>query len=240
MHLQYLKRFYPDFKRKKILDLGSGRGDFLLECHKEGIDVIGLEPNSEYIKLAEEKLYNYNFKTKIIKGSGENIPFNDNYFDFINCTEVLEHVNEPSIVLKECYRVLNEGGSLFITVHNRFGLMESHYGILFLNWMPRFLGRLYIRFRKKERNTNKHFDKQKINEMHYYIYSNFKKEANNIGFKIFDARFEQINNPKLILNKKFKKIVIFFRNIKMFWLLKLLYFFLRFAYFNTFHLVLKK
>jgi SAM-dependent methyltransferase len=46
---------------------------------------------------------------------GQHFPFVDEEFDSILCTEVLEHVFNPDIFLKEVYRVLKPGGKAFFT-----------------------------------------------------------------------------------------------------------------------------
>jgi len=51
-----------------------------------------------------------------IIGEVKKIPFKDEVFDSIICTEVLEHHKEPSIALKEIRRVLKKKGILYITV----------------------------------------------------------------------------------------------------------------------------
>lgn len=240
MHLQYLKRFYPDFRGKKILELGCGRGDFLLECHKEGLDVVGIDINPEYIKISEEKIKENGFKPHIILAKGEELPFEDNYFDFVNCVEVLEHTQNPEKVLSEIYRVLNSDGRAFITVHNRFGAKDAHYKLWFLNWMPRFLGKIYIRVMKKYKDPEEFLDIQGIDKMRYYVYSKFKKNVQKTGFKIKDARMIQLNSPEIIVNKQMGKIFLAIKKFKMINLIKIIYFPSRFLCFNTFHIILIK
>lgn len=48
--------------------------------------------------------------------NGVEIPFEDNYFDSIVCFEVLEHVFNPDVFLKETFRVLKAGGKAVFTV----------------------------------------------------------------------------------------------------------------------------
>ncbi|MEY2701669.1 MAG: hypothetical protein RLY43_302 [Bacteroidota bacterium] len=47
---------------------------------------------------------------------GENIPFDNNSFDYLICTQVLEHAEEPEKVFKECARVLKPNGKMFISM----------------------------------------------------------------------------------------------------------------------------
>ena len=47
---------------------------------------------------------------------GSNIPVESNSFDSVICSEVLEHVRNPTSILKEAFRVLKPGGLMFICV----------------------------------------------------------------------------------------------------------------------------
>ena len=46
----------------------------------------------------------------------QKLPFSDNHFDAIWCSEVLEHLFDPLYALREFYRVLRVGGTLLVTV----------------------------------------------------------------------------------------------------------------------------
>jgi SAM-dependent methyltransferase len=58
---------------------------------------------------------------------GLNIPFDDNSFDSILCTEVLEHASDPVKLFNEIYRVLKKGGFAFISVPMFIEHHESPY-----------------------------------------------------------------------------------------------------------------
>src|SRR5215471_19542941 len=51
-----------------------------------------------------------------VVGRAEQIPFGAEMFDLVICTQMLEYVSEPSVVIAETYRVLRPGGWLFMSV----------------------------------------------------------------------------------------------------------------------------
>lgn len=63
---------------------------------------------------------------KLIKCNLQSIPFQDCSFPFIYNYHVLEHVENPSIVLKELSRVLQDDGTLIIGFPNRLRLTPSY------------------------------------------------------------------------------------------------------------------
>ena len=65
-------------------------------------------------------------KVKLIKGNIESIPFPDCSIPFIYNYHVLEHVNNPGLVLREFSRVLQNGGTIFIGFPNRLRLTPSY------------------------------------------------------------------------------------------------------------------
>ena len=52
----------------------------------------------------------------VVEFDGTVIPFPDNHFDAVMCTEVLEHAMAPEALIAEMHRVLKPGGSLVLTV----------------------------------------------------------------------------------------------------------------------------
>jgi len=240
MHLQYLKRFYPNFNNKKILDLGCGRGDFLLECYREKLEIIGIDVNEKHVEISREKLKKHGFNFDVIQGMGEQLPFKETSFDFINCTEVLEHTNNPEGVLRECYRVLKKDGYLFVTIPNKFSIRDPHYNLLFLNWLPRKLKTIYINLRKIKRNPFHCSDNQDINNMHYYTYRQFKNLIKSNGFSCVDTKKEQIRNPKLITNTKLRNLFYLLNYIGLNFILSFMYSLLTIFYIKSFQFLLKK
>ena len=50
------------------------------------------------------------------------LPFEDSFLDQITCLAVIEHIEDPRPILKECMRCLKKGGGLIITTPTRLGI----------------------------------------------------------------------------------------------------------------------
>lgn len=102
------------------LDLGCGINSLLLEVEQDqGAEIYLLDPNPHSEKAYEEyKNKIKNTKLKFVRGSGEKLPFDDNYFSFIYCGGVIAHVCYLDKFLSECKRVLKPGGLLLFDESN--------------------------------------------------------------------------------------------------------------------------
>lgn len=56
------------------------------------------------------------FENVDVVGDGKKLPFKNNSFDVVLIESVLEHIDEPEIVIKEGYRVLKKGGKIYISI----------------------------------------------------------------------------------------------------------------------------
>lgn len=95
-----------------ILDAGCGEGfiDALLRERFAHVHIVGLEFTNEAIRIARQM----NPSVEYMQGDIMKMPFQDNSFDIVMCTEVLEHLARPEAALSELKRVTKK--FLFITV----------------------------------------------------------------------------------------------------------------------------
>lgn len=96
-----------------VLEVGCGAGH-ILERIPHG-KLTGVDISAIQVQRAAERLGS---KAKIIKAPGEKLPFPDNSFDRILCTEVFEHVLEPEALLAEMKRTLAENGVISLSIPN--------------------------------------------------------------------------------------------------------------------------
>ena len=97
-----------------VLDIGASSGVFLEEAEKQGWQAYGVEPST----AGTEALVQKGLQAK--QAFAENLPFEDNHFDWVHSNHVFEHLADPLAAAKEAYRVLKPGGLVFIEVPNQF------------------------------------------------------------------------------------------------------------------------
>ena len=96
-----------------ILDVGCGKGWVAKEFLSKGKTVVSLDISVTNPAIVN-KLYS-NPKHFAIAADSFNLPFNDNSFDCVIASEIIEHVYDPVGFIKELFRVVKKGGGLVIT-----------------------------------------------------------------------------------------------------------------------------
>jgi ubiquinone/menaquinone biosynthesis C-methylase UbiE len=225
-HYEHLMGYIPDLPRRRILDLGSGRGSFLIDVVKRGGNIWGLERSQGYIEIATAEAKKSRVEIKVRLGMAENIPFENQSFDFVNVCEVIEHVEDPDKTLSEMHRVLTDNGKAYVSVPNRYCLRDPHFHLYFVNWLPRVFCNAFISLFKRHKNYIGDIGKQRLDEMYYATYKNAKTKAQSHGFKAEDMRLIKIS-------KKFPNSLVQF-------IVKVFYVPARFLYFDSCHLLLTK
>tara|TARA_B100000029_G_scaffold429517_1_gene439944 strand:- start:812 stop:1516 length:705 start_codon:yes stop_codon:yes gene_type:complete len=99
-------------KNTKLIDVASGTGD-LAKLYLDRINDRGLvfcvDENEEMLNLNKKKL-KYNSNVKWYCNNAENLPFENNYFDYYTISFGIRNVNNINKALQEAYRVLKPGG----------------------------------------------------------------------------------------------------------------------------------
>jgi len=124
------------------LDVGCGAGFVADHLRRLGWSVVGLD-------IAD---YRATSGFDFILGRAETLPFPSESFSVVVSNHVIEHVADVAAHLREVRRVLAPGGLAYVATPNRFALLEPHYKLPFLSWLPRGLADAYMRLlRRAER-----------------------------------------------------------------------------------------
>ncbi|OGW48175.1 MAG: hypothetical protein A2Y66_02400 [Nitrospirae bacterium RBG_13_41_22] len=132
---QQFPAYYDEFYKlaqikteSRVLDIGCGRGEFVIFCALKGAIAIGVDYSADAIDIAN------GLKELVAKGREDNsivqrstfrqadvksLPFPDDEFDVIVSRAVVEHLHQWELLqmLQECKRVLKPNGILLITTH---------------------------------------------------------------------------------------------------------------------------
>lgn len=100
----------------RILDLGCGTGDLILELRRRGFDAVGVEPSQAMRDQARAILP----EDAVVDGSVVDIPHDANSFDMVISIEVFRYLDagDNERGLREVLRVLKSGGVFFGTFVN--------------------------------------------------------------------------------------------------------------------------
>ncbi|MDS0526116.1 class I SAM-dependent methyltransferase [Clostridium sp. SHJSY1] len=100
------------FNPQKLLDVGCGTGTILSRLAEDNdISLAGIDLTEEMLNVARERLGD---RAELRIGDSERLPWGNNSFDIIICSNSFHHYPEPMKVLSEMLRVLNPKGHLII------------------------------------------------------------------------------------------------------------------------------
>lgn len=117
-------------KFNSVLDIGCGNGYYMSVLKTSGFKVQGIEPDQNLIKESEEIFGKLNIK----QGFAEDLPKHFNRkFDNVILIDVLEHIENDALVLRNSHNILKTGGRIIILVpayrwlFSRRDIMWKHF-----------------------------------------------------------------------------------------------------------------
>jgi SAM-dependent methyltransferase len=125
-----------------LLDIGAGSG-YIASALAE---LAGPQGRVTAVDVNDQRRTNEGYE--FVQVDGTDLPFEDGSFDVVLSNHVIEHVGEPSDQLhhlQEVRRVLRPQGVCYLAVPNRWGLIEPHFRLPFLSWVPLRLADPYVR-----------------------------------------------------------------------------------------------
>jgi SAM-dependent methyltransferase len=126
----------------RLLDIGAGSGYIASNLG----ELVGAEGEVWAVDVNDQRRTNEGYSFKAV--SGTELPFADDSFEVVLSNHVIEHVGDRVAQLhhlREIRRVLAPGGVCYLAVPNRWGLVEPHFRLPFLSWIPARLRDPYVR-----------------------------------------------------------------------------------------------
>jgi len=115
--INVLNGWEGDFSDCSLLDIGCGIGNIVNnDVIKRFKNYTGVEPSNEFFKYANK--HNKNDRTNFYNCSVENLPFEDNSFDFMISNETWYYIKDINRAAEECGRVLKEKSPVLIYTRN--------------------------------------------------------------------------------------------------------------------------
>ena len=130
-----------------ILEIGTGSGGIAAYFAAQNIQF-----NVQAVDVVDSRVTKDGYQFQLVNGT--TLPFKDESFDVVITNHVIEHVGESDAQLHhlcEIKRVLKKDGVAYLAVPNRWMLVEPHYQLIFLSWLPKKYRSKYL---KKMRNID--------------------------------------------------------------------------------------
>ncbi len=103
--------------QKKVLDVGCGAGILTNALAKAGHHVYGIDLSPKSLEVAKQR--DSTKSVEYFQANAYKLPFEELSFDVVCAMDVLEHVEEPHLLIQEAARVLKPNGLFFFHTFNR-------------------------------------------------------------------------------------------------------------------------
>lgn len=125
----------------RALDIGSSTGFTAEALHRAGLDVTGIDIDLPGLAHARQQ---FGEVAHFLCADGSRLPFTDQFFDIVVFNHIYEHVVDADAVMAEINRVLTPDGVAYFAFGNKRQVMEPHYRLPFLSWLPATVADRYV------------------------------------------------------------------------------------------------
>jgi 2-polyprenyl-3-methyl-5-hydroxy-6-metoxy-1,4-benzoquinol methylase len=169
-----------DLAGLRTLDIGCSAGFIANELAVDGAISTGVDIDVPGIETAKAR---FGERVEFVCTSADEMPFPDESLDIVVFNHIYEHVVDADAVVSEIHRVLKPTGVVYLGLGNKFQLMEPHYKLPLLSWLPQGAADAYIkRAGKADEYYEKHRSKAGLQQLMR-------------GFHIYDYTLPIIRNP---------------------------------------------
>jgi 2-polyprenyl-3-methyl-5-hydroxy-6-metoxy-1,4-benzoquinol methylase len=164
------------------LDIGCSTGFIAHELAADGAVATGVDIDVPGIEAARVR---FGETVSFLCTSADALPLPDESLDIVVFNHIYEHVVDPDAIVREIHRVLKPSGVVYLGLGNKYQLIEAHYGLPLLSWLPKAAADRYIRrFGKADEYYEQHRS-----------YVGLKRMLT--GFQIWDYTVPIVRRPDL-------------------------------------------
>ncbi|MGB9628916.1 MAG: class I SAM-dependent methyltransferase [Thermodesulfobacteriota bacterium] len=187
-HEKVVEIFSRQDHRGRLLDAGAGPGVLSKRLKEAGFDVVATDINPFLFSVPEIRCEKADLN--------QNLPFPDESFDYILCSNTIEHLEDPYQFVRECYRILKERGKLLITTPNILNLKSR-------------MANLFVGFNLfKGRPSNEVDSYQGGDHIHLATYYELRINLHRNGFRILEATTHRYSPTAMLLSPLYPLIFI--------------------------------
>lgn len=174
----------------RVLDVGCGNGIIAKAVAESGYKIDAIDVSDKTIEVAKE-LNNHPNITYHVVAAG-NLPATPQYYSAIICSEVIEHLHQPSLLLQIIHESLVSDGILIVTVPNGFGPRELLVTkpVQYLARKNNFITRLVFRAKRSMgyTGTTVQSSADDLSHVQFFTRSSLNNLAKTNGFEIDTIR----------------------------------------------------
>ena len=131
-----------------FLEIGCGPGMLLAAAASKGRVGVGIDASLVWLLVAKRLITQWGGQPLLAAGLADALPLADNFAHAVISLDVIEHVPDRQLFLREINRVTQVGGQLALATPNRFSLAaEPHVSVWGVGWIPRRWQAAFVRWR---------------------------------------------------------------------------------------------
>lgn len=182
---------HVNLRNSVVVDIGCGYGPLCKLLAQESKKVIGTEVDSFKLKVARKELRKFK-NVELHQVHDEQLPIKTKSVDAIILFDVIEHIENPELMIQECYRCLKPGGILYVEFTPYYNFV-GHHLYDFAKWPIHILPEAWIKQFVYAKQVRGVFD-------HDYYWAQFKSlnKMRITEFKNYVRNFQVIETHHIV------------------------------------------